>query len=124
LHGILLTVLLMSVQQPGPPLAAQPPPALVVTGNARILVTPDEATVRLGIVRQAATAQAAQDQANAAAQEILSAIQKAGISESGVSVVDRFEPAMAGGPWQLQPPKRLYLRARSKCARASRSGIE
>ena len=28
-----------------------PPPVLVVTGNAQILTVPDEATVRLGIVR-------------------------------------------------------------------------
>src|SRR2546430_6509070 len=76
MHAILFAVLLTFLQQPGP--AAPPPPALVVTGNARILATPDEATVRLGIVRQAATAQAAQEQANAAGQEILNAIQKAG----------------------------------------------
>jgi uncharacterized protein YggE len=76
MHAIVFAVLSVLVQQPGP--AAPPPPALVVTGNARVLATPDEATVRLGIVRQAATAQAAQEQANAAAQEILSAIQKAG----------------------------------------------
>src|SRR6266481_3047573 len=76
MHAILFAVLSMLVQQPAP--AVPPPPSLVVTGNARILATPDEATVRLGIVRQAPTAQAAQEQASAAAQEILSAVQKAG----------------------------------------------
>ncbi|MGB7218972.1 MAG: SIMPL domain-containing protein [Vicinamibacterales bacterium] len=49
---------------------------LVVTGNGRILATPDEATVRLGIVRQAPAAQAAQDQVNAVAQQILNEIRK------------------------------------------------
>ena len=39
-----------------------PPPALVVTGNAQIMAVPDEATVRLGIVRQATSAQVAQEQ--------------------------------------------------------------
>ena len=57
-----------------------PPPMLVVTGNAQILATPDEATVRLGIVRQANSAQAAQEQANVVAQEILNAIGKAGVN--------------------------------------------
>jgi uncharacterized protein YggE len=54
------------------------PPSLMVTGNAQILATPDEATVQLGIVRQATTAQLAQEQANAVAQEILNAITRAG----------------------------------------------
>ena len=57
-----------------------PPPVLVVTGNAQILTVPDEATVRLGIVRQASAAQPAQDQVNAVAQEILNAIGKVGVS--------------------------------------------
>src|SRR5437667_2173905 len=56
-----------------------PPPVLVVTGNAQILTVPDEATVRLGIVSQASAAQAAQDQVNAVAQEILNAIGKVGV---------------------------------------------
>src|SRR5436309_9736665 len=56
-----------------------PPPVLVVSGNAQILAAPDEATVRLGVVRQASAAQPAQDQANAVAQEILNAIGKAGV---------------------------------------------
>ena len=44
-------------QVPAPP---QPqPPVLVVTGNGEVTATPDEAFVRLGIVRQAAVAQAA-----------------------------------------------------------------
>ena len=71
-------VLLMLAQRldvPAPPAA----PVLVVTGNAQILAVPDEATVRLGIVRQSSNAQAAQEQANAVAQEILSAIGKVGV---------------------------------------------
>jgi len=52
---------------------------LVVSGNAQILAAPDEATVRLGVVRQASAAQPAQDQANAVSQQILNAIGKAGV---------------------------------------------
>jgi hypothetical protein len=51
----------------------------MVNGNAQVLVVPDEATVRLGIVRQAPTAQVAQEQANAVAQEILNGITRLGI---------------------------------------------
>jgi uncharacterized protein YggE len=73
-----LATFLMFAQQPALQLPPQPP-ALTVTGNADILVTPDEATVRLGIVRQASAAQAAQDEANTYAQAILSAIGKLGV---------------------------------------------
>ena len=60
------------------------PPVLVVNGTAQILVAPDEATVRLGIVRQAANAQAAQEQANAVAQEILNALGRAGVAANQI----------------------------------------
>jgi len=62
-------------EAPAPPLQ----PVLVVTGNADVFAVPDEAVVRLGILRQAPVAQTAQDQANAVAQEILAAITKVGI---------------------------------------------
>ena len=71
-------VLLMLAQRPDVP-APPAAPVLVVSGNAQILAVPDEATVRLGIVRQSSNAQAAQEQANAVAQEILSAIGKVGV---------------------------------------------
>src|SRR5881296_236004 len=37
-----------------------PPPVLVVTGSAQVFATPDEAVVRLGVVRQAPAAQQVQ----------------------------------------------------------------
>ena len=61
-----------------------PAPLIVVNGNAEIEAVPDEATVRLGIVRQAATAQAAQEQANTVGQEILNAITKLGIQQQRI----------------------------------------
>jgi uncharacterized protein len=54
-------------------------PLLIVTGSGLVAATPDQATVRLGILRQANVAQTAQEQANALANEILSAILKIGI---------------------------------------------
>src|SRR5438105_7477504 len=76
MHSISLVLLMMLFQRLDP---LPSPPVLVVTGTAQILATPDEATVRLGIVRQSANAQAAQEQANSVAQEVLSAIGKAGV---------------------------------------------
>jgi uncharacterized protein len=73
-----------------PTLLAQRPepanavPVIVVTGEAQIRVVPDEATVRLGITRQTATAQAVQDQANTVANEILAAVTKLGIAASDI----------------------------------------
>src|SRR5262252_9871186 len=63
------------------------PPVLVVNGTAQILVAPDEASVRLGIVRQAPNAQTAQEQANAVAQEILNAVGKAGVPASQIQTM-------------------------------------
>ncbi len=68
-------------QRPEP---ADPVPVIVVTGEAQIRVAPDEATVRLGITRQSATAQAAQDQANTVANEILAAVTKLGIAAADI----------------------------------------
>jgi uncharacterized protein len=82
MHTICLAALLMFVQQP----AQMPPgpPVLIASGNASVMAVPDQATVRLGIVRQAAVAQTAQEQANTAAQEILNAVQKAGVSANQI----------------------------------------
>jgi len=82
MHTILLSALLMFVQQPAP--VPPGPPVLIASGNASVMAVPDQATVRLGIVRQAAVAQTAQEQANTAAQEILNAVQKAGVSANQI----------------------------------------
>jgi len=77
MYTTLFASLLILIQQPGPP--PPPVPVLVVSGNASVMAVPDQAIVRLGIVRQAASAQAAQEQANVAAQGILNAVEKAGV---------------------------------------------
>ena len=82
MHAIVFAAVVMFIQQPAS--AAPQPPMLVVGGDARILAVPDEATVRLGIVRQAPSAQAVQEQANTAAQEILSAVQKTGVPSNQI----------------------------------------
>ncbi len=61
-----------------------PPPVIVVSGNAQILAAPDQAMVRLGIVRQASTAQAAQEQVNVIGQEILKAIENTGVGRQQI----------------------------------------
>jgi len=76
-----LAVTATAQQRPEPQPAS---PVIVVNGEADIRVAPDEATVRIGVVRQAPTAQAAQDQANTAATEILSAITRTGVPASDI----------------------------------------
>src|SRR5258706_9279606 len=97
--------LLMFAQQPGPP--QPPPPVLVVAGNAQIFAVPDEATVRLGIVRQSPNAQAAQEQANTVGQEILSAIAKVGIPANQIQTARLvLAPAYAvRGPDSREAPR-------------------
>src|SRR5215471_7848882 len=70
-------------QRPETPPLPQPP-VLVVTGSADVFAVPDETVVRLGILRQAAVAQTAQEQANAVAQEILTAITKVGVAAKDI----------------------------------------
>ena len=67
-------------QLPSPP----GPPVLLVTGTAQVLAAPDQATVRLGIVRQSPNAQTAQEQVNAVAQEILTSIRRVGIPDQQI----------------------------------------
>ena len=80
----MLAAFLTLTQIPQPPTNPQQPPVIVVTGTSEVLAVPDEAIVRLGIVRQATVAQTAQDEANTVAQEILSAIGKVGVPSKDI----------------------------------------
>jgi uncharacterized protein len=82
MHILSLAFLLLAAQRPDAP--AQQPSVLVVTGSSQVLAVPDQALVRLGIVRQATVAETAQMQANSAAQEILTAITKAGVPQKDI----------------------------------------
>jgi len=84
MQALSIALLFMFLQRPDAP---PPPPVLVVSGTAEVFVAPDQATVRLGIVRQSANAQAAQEQASAAAQEILNAIGKVGVPSSQIQTM-------------------------------------
>src|SRR5579862_8323017 len=80
--SVVFASLLALTQIPQTP--APQPPVIVVTGASEVLAVPDEAIVRLGIVRQAAVAETAQEQANAVAQEILNAIAKVGVPSKDI----------------------------------------
>lgn len=67
-------------QQRGEPIT----PVITVVGNAEVEADPDKATVRLGVVRQATTAQLAQDQANTIAKEILAAVGRTGVTAQNI----------------------------------------
>jgi uncharacterized protein YggE len=75
MHMLSLAFVLLLAQRPEP----QQPPVLVVNGTSEVLAVPDEAIIRLGIVRQAATADMAQQQANTVANDILKAIGGVGV---------------------------------------------
>src|ERR1051326_3681707 len=81
---ISLLPLLLVLAQSSPSTTPQQPPVIVVTGTSEVLAVPDEAIVRLGIVRQATVAQTAQDEANTVGQEILSAIAKVGVPSKDI----------------------------------------
>ena len=57
----ILLVATLAIAAPAQTPAVAQPPMLVVTGNGQVMATPDEAAVRLGIVRQAAAAEARTD---------------------------------------------------------------
>ncbi|HEX9944382.1 MAG TPA: SIMPL domain-containing protein [Thermoanaerobaculia bacterium] len=102
------------------PLAAQAPrpageekdmdvvPVLTVSGTGEARVAPDEAMVRLGVIAQAPTARAAQDQVNRAAGAVLEAIRKLGIKAediqtSGLSLSPLYSQGRRGEEEQQAP---------------------
>ena len=105
MHAVSLAVLLMFAQRPD--VNAPPTPTLIVNGSAQVLAAPDEATVRLGIVRQSPNAQTAQEQANAVAQEILAAFGKLGVPANQIQTARTFvSPVYAPrGPESREAPR-------------------
>ncbi len=63
----------------GGPVPPPPVPALTVSADGEARVSPDEATVRLGVSAQAPTAREAQNQVNKTAGAILEAVRRLGI---------------------------------------------
>ena len=91
------------------PLSAQPPqpadpvvPVLSVQGSGSSRVDPDEATVRLGVLAQAPTAQAAMQQVNQTANAILAAVRKLGVADKEIQTSElNLNPVYA----QLSPER-------------------
>lgn len=96
-------------------LAAQAPaggpeivPTLSVSGTGEARVAPDEATVRLGVVAQAPTARAVQEEVNRTAGAVLDAVRKLGIKAediqtSGLSLSPLYSQGRPGT--EEQTPK-------------------
>lgn len=81
LLGLLLLALpFMSIAQE----ARAPENVITVTGTAQVFASPDEATVRLGVLQQATTAQEAQSKANAVIQKLLTSLQGLGITKENI----------------------------------------
>src|SRR5436305_10180097 len=82
--ALALLALPLAAQAPRSPAAGGGPmdaavSTLIVSGSGQARVAPDVATVRLGVVAQAPTARAVQDQVNRTAKAVLGAIRKVGI---------------------------------------------
>jgi uncharacterized protein YggE len=96
----------VTLQAQVPPQQNPPVPVLVVNGESQISVAPDQATVRLGILKQQPTADAAQSQANMVAQEILNAITKTGVSASQIRTSRlTLNPVHAQRRDSFEPPR-------------------
>ena len=61
-----------------------PPPAIVVSGNAQVEATPDQAIVRIGIVHQSSSAKEAQENTNKIGQAIQKAIVALGVTANRI----------------------------------------
>jgi len=90
----------------GPP--SEPVPTLIVSGSGQARVAPDEAHVRLGVVAQAPTARAVQDQVSRTANAVLDAVRKVGIAAeeiqtSGLSLSPLYSQIRQGN--DNQPPR-------------------
>lgn len=87
-----------------------PIPMLTVSGSGEARVAPDLATVRLGVIAQAATARAAQEQVSRAAGAVLDAIRKLGIKDediqtSGLSLSPLYSQGRPGTEEERQAPR-------------------
>lgn len=88
-------------------------PLLTVSGNGDARVAPDVATVRLGITRQANTAQAAQAKVNEVAQAILNAVTRTGVDRKQIQTSQlTLHPVYAPQkPGSSDPPEIVAYRA-------------
>jgi uncharacterized protein YggE len=85
-----------------------------VTGHGEVNAKPDQATVRVGVEKEAATAVAAQEGVNAAMQKTIDAIKKLGINENaiqtaGLNLSPVYAPQRPGS--RNEPPTVVGYRA-------------
>lgn len=108
---LILLALPLAAQAPreggGPPM--DPVPTLIVSGTGQARVAPDEAHVRLGVLAQAPTARAVQDQVNRVAGAVLEAVRKLGIpaediQTSGLSLSPLYSQVVSKSG-ENQPPR-------------------
>lgn len=105
----------------------RPVPTLTVNGTGEIRVAPDVATVRLGVTRQAPTAQAAQEQVNQVAQAILTAITRLGIKRediqtSQLTLYPVYAPQNPRQPQEQEPRIVAYRASNVVSVRVERLG--
>lgn len=83
-------------------------PVLTVSGSGQARVTPDEATVRLGVTAQAPTARAAQEQVNRVANAVLEAVRKLGVKAEDIQTSDlSLNPVYSQGRGQENQEPRI-----------------
>ncbi len=83
-----------------------PTTGITVQGVGKITLTPDLATISVGIQSQASTAKAAQSQASAAMTKIIAAVKKAGVVEKDMtSQWVSLQPQYAYSPDSSTPPR-------------------
>jgi uncharacterized protein len=110
--GILLALAApLAAQTPRPEGEASTPdvvPILSVQGTGEARVAPDEATVRLGVVAQAPTARAAQEQVNRTAFAALEAIRALGVDAKDIQTSDlSLSPLYSQGRGEGQQAPRI-----------------
>jgi len=101
----LAALLTAAALAPALPAAAHdvvPVDAITVQGDAEVRRVPDEASVRLGVVAQEPTAQAAQAGANRTAQAILAAVRELGVPDQAIQT-----SRLVLYPVYSQPPRTM-----------------
>lgn len=78
---------------------------MTVTGTAQVFASPDEAVVRLGVLQQAPSAQAAQNQANEVINKMLAALKTLGVAKQNIQTSRMSLNPMYSQPRQGEAPR-------------------
>lgn len=110
---IAATATAVSAQEREPRPAPATVPTLTVTGSGEVFAAPDEATVRLGVTRQASTAAAAQEQVNRTAEAIQAAVARMNVPRERVqtSQLTLFPVFAPQRPEAVEEPRIVAYRA-------------